>query len=137
MTKYYVEVMKARLAISADDATYGVQFEKEWLKGKTWEFDPMSDAVGQYVSEPTNKMRVSFNAIKETMIFPEDANRRLEYIMSIENARELYRFLRDKKPNFWFALDMAYHGEQKGFDPEMKTVMDNCVGVAVGTEVSA
>ena len=106
MTKYLREITKAAMAIGATDGTYGVQFFQECWKGKTWEFDPMSDAVGQVKTEPTGNMVVVFNPVESTMTMPEDLNRKTEYVMSVENARELYKVLRTN-PQYWFALDMA------------------------------
>lgn len=111
MTKVYEEVVNARLVIGGKDATYAVQFDTEWLKGKTWEFDPMSDCIGQLTHKRTGNMRVRFYPIKESMTFPEDANRRCEYIMSIERARDLWKLLGTRQPNFWYALDISTQRE--------------------------
>jgi len=108
MTKNYVEIIPAALAIGAEDATYGVQFFYETMVGKTFEFNPMSDAVGQTVSKRTGRIKVLFNPILSTMVFPEDDAREKEYVMSIEKARDLYKLLtRNNTPKYWFALDMA------------------------------
>lgn len=133
MTKYYEEIINARLVIEAEDATYAVQFDEEWNKGKTWEFDPMSDAVGQWEYKRTGKIRVRLNPVKDTMTFPEDANRRLEYVMPIEDARNFWKFMH-KEVHFWFALDMAFQGELKGFDPELIQMMVNCNGCVANVE---
>ena len=135
MTKSYIENVAARLVIEAEDATYGVQFDEEVLVGKTWEFDPMSDAVGQWKTRPTGKVRVRFNPVKDTMEFPEDANRRLNYVMNIEDARRFWKFMH-KSVHFWFALDMASHGELHGFvDDLLKLFMENCTGCAKNVEI--
>jgi len=105
MKRIYSIIPKATITIEAPDATYIIEVKREYLQGKTWEFDPNSDAVGQYETHATDKILISITPVKKTMQFPEDANRRCEYIMPVEDARELYRFLRNKKPHFWFALD--------------------------------
>ena len=133
MTTYYNEITNARLVIDAEDATYTVQFDEEWLKGKTWEFDPMSDAVGQWEHKRTGKIRVRLNPVKDTMAFQEDANRRLDYVMSIEDARNLWKFMR-KSVHFWFALDMANQGELYGFDADLLQCMENCAGCVKNVE---
>ena len=107
MMKLYEEVRKARLVITSTDAQYMVHFKRQYNYGKSWEFDCMSDAVGQYERHATGKMLVSFEVNEETMKFPEDAKRRIDYIMPIADAREFYKFIRDDEPTFWFALDMA------------------------------
>ena len=129
VTKYY-DIQKSHLVIKADDAVYGVRFAYEVLYGKTWEFDPMSDAIGQYTSKRTGKIAIEFIPVKETMAFSEDAGRRTKYSMHVVDARNFWRFLKDKKPHYWFALDMAFEGELKGFDPEMVNLMENCAGCA-------
>lgn len=133
MTKYYEEITKASLVIGAEDATYAVQFDEEWKKGKTWEFDPMSDAIGQWAHKRTGKIRVRLNPVKDTMTFPEDANRRLEYVMSIEDARIFWKFMH-KSVHFWFALDMANQGELHGFDADLVKCMENCNGCVADVE---
>ena len=116
MTTIYREIVKARTIIEAKDATYAVQFDEERRSGRTWEFDPMSDAVGQNVSEATGKMRIRFYPTRSTMAFPEDAKRPSDYLLKIEDARRFYKFLRDDNPQFWFALDMASIGQKTGFE---------------------
>ena len=111
MVTKFVEIINASLAIGAIDATYGVQFFHETKVGKTWEFDPNSDAVGQYTSCRTGRIKVFFNPVEDTMSFLEDANRPRAYIMSIEKARELYKLL-TRNPQYWYALDMANLAEQ-------------------------
>ena len=98
------------VSIKAVDATYSVDFSAEWATGKTWEFDSMSDAVGQETSCKTGTMQVVFRPVKSTMAFPEDAERKLAYYMKVQNARDLWRLLK-MSPNFWFALDMANQAE--------------------------
>ena len=110
VTKYF-EVINARLCIGAKDATYGVQFAYETLVGKTWEFDPNSDAIGQTTSKRTGKMKVFFNPVENTMKFPEDAKRPRAYVMSIEKAREVYKLL-TTSPQYWYALDTASYSEK-------------------------
>ena len=108
MITKFVEIIPACLAIGAIDATYGVQFFYEIEVGKTWEFNPNSDAVGQYTSRRTGRIKVFFNPVENTMAFPEDAKRARAYVMPIEKARELYKLLTNgRNPNYWFALDMA------------------------------
>lgn len=106
-TLSYTEVVNARTVVEGQDATYSVQFDTEWVRGKTWEFDPMSDAVNQTITKKTNFMRVRFNPVVNTMMFPEDVDREMEYKMTIGDARIFFKFLRDKSPALWFALDMA------------------------------
>lgn len=108
MVTKFVEIIDAALAIGGKDATYGVQFLYETVTGRTWEFNRMSDAVGQNITKRTGRIKVSFNPIESTMAFPEDANRPRSYVMSIENARKIYKFLvKGESPSYWFALDMA------------------------------
>ena len=111
MTIKYVEIVPARLAIGGIDATYGVQFSYETKVGKTWEFDSNSDAVGQYASRRTGRIKVFFNPVEDTMAFPEDANRARAYVMSIEKARELYKLI-TSTTQYWYALDIAYQAEK-------------------------
>lgn len=134
MMKMYEEVRNARLVVTSIDAQYMVHFNKEFNYGKSWEFDCMSDTVGQYERHATGKMLVSFEVNEETMTFPEDANRRLDYIMPIDDAREFYKFIRNDEPNFWFALDIAFEGELKGYDSELQKCMRNCAGCATEIE---
>lgn len=107
MTTNFVEIIDARLTVEATDAVYGVQFFKEILSGKTWEFDRMSDAVGQTKKVEGKRMRVVFNPVESSMKFPEDAARGRAYVMSVEAARRLYAKLRDEQTQYWFALDTA------------------------------
>ena len=112
MITNFVEIINARLALGAIDATYGVQFLYETVTGRTWEFDRNSDAVGQNITKRTGRIKVFFNPIEDTMVFNEDAKRPRTYIMSIEKAREIYKLLtREQTPNYWFALDMAHQAE--------------------------
>lgn len=108
MVTKFIEIIPARIAIGATDATYGIQFAYEVIEGKTWEFDPNSDAVGQYKTKRTGRIKVFFNPVENTMKFPEDAGRPRAYVMSIEKARDMFKFLTNgRNPNYWFALDMA------------------------------
>lgn len=134
MVTKYREIVNARLCVGAEDATYAVQFAYETLVGKTWEFDPNSDAIGQYTSRRTEKIKVFINPVEDTMSFPEDAKRPRAYVMSIEDARIFYKFIRNKEPHFWFALDMASYGKLKGFDKEFQALMMNCAGCATNVE---
>ena len=111
MVTKFVEIINAALAVGGIDATYGVQFFYETNVGKTWEFDPNSDAVGQYTSRRTGRIKVFFNPIEDTMSFPEDAKRARAYVMPIEKARELYKLL-TRNPQYWYALDMANLAEK-------------------------
>jgi len=89
----------------------------------------MSDAVGQWKHKRTGKIRVRLNPVKGTMVFPEDANRRLDYVMSIDDARTFWKFMH-KEVHFWFALDMANQGELHGFDADLLRCMEDCAGCA-------
>lgn len=131
MKKLYKEITAARLVITAEDAQYMVHFSREYNHGKTWEFDLNSDAIGQYETHATGKIFVAIEINEETMMFSEDANRRLDYIMPIDDAREYYKFIRDVEPQLWFAIDMASEGELKGYDTDMLRCMHNCKGCAV------
>lgn len=134
MTKCYEEIMKARLAVGAEDATYAAQFDTEYLKGWTWEFDPMSDAIGQKSWQRTEKIRVRFNPVKDSMVFPEDCNRQKEYIMDIDSARILWKFLAKKTPQYWFALDMACHGSKHGL-VDLADILERVEGCAASVEI--
>ena len=129
MKKLYEEITNARLIVCAEDAQYMVHFNREYNHGKTWEFDMNSDAVGQYETHKTGKILVSFEVNEDTMVFPEDAGRRHDYIMPIDDAREFYKFIRRVEPHYWFAIDMAFQGELKGYDSDLLVHMSNC-GVA-------
>ena len=114
MVTNFVEIINARLILGAVDATYGVQFLYETATGRTWEFDPNSDAIGQNITKRTGRIKVFFNPVENTMAFPEDASRPHAYVMSIENARNIYKLLTaEHTPNYWFALDMANIAEKK------------------------
>lgn len=108
---FYTYEDTVTITVKATDATYTVEFSAEWAAGKTWEFDPMSDTVGQETARKTGVMQVVFHPVKETMAFPEDANRRLEYYMCVQKARDMWRLLKES-PNFWYALDMASQKER-------------------------
>ena len=112
MVTKFVEIEKARLAIGAIDATYGVQFLYEVHYGRIWEFDQNSDAIGQNCTVRTGNIKVFFKPIENTMAFPEDANRGRAYLMTIEKARDFYQFLIKRNPQYWFALDMAREAER-------------------------
>ena len=131
MKKLYKEITAARIVVTAEDAQYMVHFSREYNHGKTWEFDPNSDAIGQYETHATGKMLVAIEINEDSMMFPEDAKRRLDYIMPIDDAREYYKFIRDTEPQLWFAIDMASEGELKGYDADMLRCMHNCKGCAV------
>lgn len=107
---FYTYEDTVTLTVKATDATYSVDFLTEWVTGKTWEFDPMYDTVGQETSFKTGTMQIVFHPVKNTMAFLEDAERKLAYSMNVEKARELWRLLK-RSPNFWFALDMANQAE--------------------------
>lgn len=133
MKNVYEEIKAALLKIEAQDASYAVSFDEEWAVGKTWEFDPMSDAIGTYEYKKTGKMRIRFDPEKDTMVFPEDANRQKEYIMDIESARILYVFIKNDQPHYWFALDMANQGKAYGLK-DLTGFVDNVVGMATCVE---
>lgn len=134
MTKTYTTIIAALLTIVAPDATYTVAFAKEYLQGKTWEFDRNSDAIGQYSAVETGKIRITLTPDVDTMAFPEDANREQQYVMNIEDARHFWRFIKRTEPHFWFALDMAHQGRKHGFDDELVELMVNCAGCAENVE---
>ena len=112
MTTNFVEIVDARLVVEASDAVYGVQFFKEILSGKAWEFDRMSDTVGQTVRKEGKRIRVVFNPVESSMKFPEDAARGRAFVMSVEAARRLFVELRDEQIQYWFALDSASIAEK-------------------------
>ena len=114
MKTVYVEVIKARISVDTLDAMYGVQFDTEYRRGRTWEFDPMSDEIGQNMTVPTGNMRVYFHPIVESMKFPEDAKLQKEYIMDVQSARKLYKFLRADDTPYWFALALAREAQTRG-----------------------
>lgn len=135
--KYYA-VPKANLHIVAPDATYDVQFAKQCAVGRTWEFDPNSDAIGQDKTVWLGRILVVFTPDKNTMAFKEDANRQLKYVIEgIDDARILWKFLKKNNPHFWFALDVASEGEDggRGID-SFEFELEHCAGCATSLERS-
>ena len=112
MVTKFVEIEKAALCIDAIDAAYGVQFLYEVHCGRTWEFTPNSDAIGQNRTVRTGNVKVFFNPVESTMAFPVDASRPRAYVIPIEKARELYKLLTSRVIQYWFALDMASQAER-------------------------
>lgn len=99
---------KATVTVNADDATYTVSFETEYRVGRTWEFNPMSDAVGQDMSQKTGNIRVVAEPQFETMKFPEDWDRPSSFVVKRDTAVLLYKQL-PKRMNYWFFLDMCQY----------------------------
>lgn len=133
MKKIYEEVKGSFIGIDAKDGVYEARFDRELNYGKTWEFDPMSDAVGQYKSVPTGNMRVRFQPME--LYFPEDEARKKEYVMDIESARILYKLLRNKQPQYWFALDMANQGSKHGLQ-DLEGQLKKFGGIVIGHEIA-
>lgn len=104
MWEYYYKLI-CTLEVQAKDAQYEVRFKEEHRKCPRWHVEPMCDAFGEY-AETTGDMCVEFKTFGY-MAFPEDEKRPQEYTMPKEAARRLYKLLRDDKPVYWFALDMA------------------------------
>jgi len=130
MKKVYI--VKSQLPVVASDARYTVTFAVEHLRGKTWEFDVMSDD-NSYRDVKSDKVKVIMKPDLASMAFPEDANRRLDYVMSIEDARNFWKFMH-KSVHFWFALDMANQAELHGFDADLVKCMENCNGCVADVE---
>lgn len=107
-----VEKVKATLHIDAKDCRYSVEFRKIFHQYRSWELDPMDDCVGMRKTIDSGKMRVVFSPTEYGMAFPEDAMRNREYVMTVENARKLYREF-DRECAYWFALDMADYYSKK------------------------
>lgn len=103
MKKLYTR--KSVITINALDATYTVAFDEEFLYGRAWEFNPMSDAI-QNETKHTDIIRVTVAPDKRTMAFAEDADRRMVYYLPIENAREAWKALKEQ-PQLWFFLDFC------------------------------
>lgn len=93
------------------DAIYSVEFDEILRECKAWELDPMNDTIAK-TRLPTGKMRVTFVPDVWHFTFREDLARNQIYEMGIEDARTLYRDLRENK-NYWFALDMASYYQRK------------------------
>ena len=114
MTTIYTEVVGARIAVEAKDAVYSIQFDEQKQRGKSWEFDSMSDAIQTEVKR-TGKMRVRFAPVESSMVFPEDAKRRKEYLMDIADARELWKLAHKNTYCYWYVLDLAHEAEKGRF----------------------
>lgn len=99
--------VKSVLTINAADAKYFITFGVEFLYGKAWEFDPNSDAIGQYKRHDTGKVRISVAPVVNTMAFPEDADRQMSYLIDIEAARKIWLMAKHDTPNMWYFLDMC------------------------------
>ena len=99
------------ISVEAPDAKYTAEFMLVFERGKSWEFDNMSDS-NMDVERDTGKVQIMFRPDERTMKFPEDANRKREYRMKIEHAREVYKIIREN-PNYWFALDTANYYAKK------------------------
>ena len=111
-TLKYEEVLEAKTTIKAKDATYIVKFDREFVSGAPWEFDPMCDATGPILTKKTNFIRISFIPVPDTMLFPEDLARIMEYKVAIDDARLLFKYIRKNNTQFWFALDLANAGRK-------------------------
>lgn len=105
MVTKFVEIVNARIVIDALDATYAVQFDEEFHYGDAWEFDAMCDSHMKKCVK-TGNIKVRFNPVLTSMSFSEDAKRPSEYVMSKENAREIFKNALAQK-NYWFILDLA------------------------------
>lgn len=103
MTTFFKK--RGEICVEAPDAKYTAEFMLIFERGKSWEFDSMSDS-NMDVERDTGKVQIMFRPDERTMKFPEDANRKREYRMKIEHAREVYKIIREN-PNYWFALDTA------------------------------
>ena len=100
-------IKNAFLRLLGHDAAYEVEFFKGYNVGKSWEFDKNSD-VNMERKVATGFVTVSFNPIQATMTFPKDWNRDKMYIMTIENARLLWQYLKANfHTQYWYALDIA------------------------------
>lgn len=96
---------KAPVRVVAGDCTYYVYFEDEIERCKAWELDRNND-TDMSVNRKTGNIRVRFCPVLNTMVFPEDSERKLHYIMSVEHADDMRKTIADKV-NFWYALDIA------------------------------
>jgi len=100
-------IKNAFLRLLGHDAAYEVEFFKWFNVGKSWEFDKNCD-VDMDKKEPTGFITVSFNPIQATMAFPKDWDREKMYIMTIDNARLFWQYLKANfHTQYWYALDIA------------------------------
>ena len=100
-------ITDAFLRLVGADAAYEVEFFKGYNVGKSWEFDKNSD-VNMDRREPTGFITVSFNPARATMAFPTDWDREKMYIMTIDNARLFWQYLKANfHTQYWYALDIA------------------------------
>ena len=104
MTKSYEQ--NAVITIQGADATYTVTFSTEYRVGRTWEFDRMSDAIGQNAAEKTGNIKIVAEPEFSTMKFPEDCLRQNEFVVKRDMAASLYMQLQETL-NYWFFLDMC------------------------------
>ena len=98
------------IQIPCGDRAYSVSFDKIFIEGPAWTFDPNND-TNMTRRKDTGKMRIFFAPdTDESLPFPEDLKREREYTLTLENAQKLYAAFipRDEDPPaYWFALDMA------------------------------
>lgn len=99
------------ISVEAPDAKYTAEFMLVFERGKSWEFDRMSDC-NMDVERDTGNVHIFFTPDERTMKFPEDKKRKREYRMTSENAHEVERIIREN-PNYWFALDTANYYAKK------------------------
>lgn len=100
--------IKAIIDTHGTDAKYRVAFAVEYLRGKAWEFDSMSDATEQDVKKETGYVRIILEPNVATMVFPEDLDRGTTFVVKTEAARAVYKLLLNHV-NYWFLLDMIKH----------------------------
>lgn len=100
-------IKDAFLRLLGHDAAYEVEFFKGFKVGKSWEFDKNSP-VDVERKIPTGFVTVSFSPVQATMAFPKDWDREKMYIMTIDNARLFWQYLKANfHTQYWYALDIA------------------------------
>ena len=100
-------IKNAFLRLLGLDAAYEVEFFKGFNVGKSWEFDKNSP-VDVERKVPTGFVTVSFSPVQATMAFPKDWDREKMYIMTIDNARLFWQYLKANfHTQYWYALDIA------------------------------
>ena len=101
-----IEQSKATVHVKGRDCEYSAEFLKVWEEYWLYELEPMADCPGMTKKIDSGKMRVIFTPNTHNMAFPDDKERKRDYTMPIEKARELYADLIEGRA-YWFALDMA------------------------------
>ena len=100
-------IKDAFLRLVGADAAYEVEFFKGFNVGKSWEFDKNSK-VNVDTKVPTGFITVSFSPARATMAFPTDWDREKMYIMTIDNARLFWQYLKANfHAQYWYALNIA------------------------------